>query len=162
VSARIRPARPGDREALRAAIESDATFKPDEVAVALELVDSALASAVDYELLVAADAADVAAGYVCFGRTPMTVQTWDLYWIVVHARARGQRLAGALIAALEAEVAGRGGGNIRVETSETEGYGAARSLYARAGYPEASRLEGFYAEGDALITYYKRIAAAAP
>jgi len=47
VSARIRPARPGDREALRAAIESDATFKPDEVAVALELVDSALASAVD-------------------------------------------------------------------------------------------------------------------
>lgn len=159
MTAQIRAARAGDREALRAAIESDATFKPDEIAVALELVDAALAGSVDYELLVAPDADDVAVGYVCFGRTPMTAQTWDLYWIVVHARARGQRLAGALIAAFEDVVARRGGGNIRVETSETEGYGAARSLYARAGYPEASRLEGFYSDGDALITYYKRIAA---
>jgi ribosomal protein S18 acetylase RimI-like enzyme len=160
----VRAARAADRPALAAIVSSDETFKPDEVAVALELIDAALAGSVDYELLVACEPGgdDAPLGYVCFGRTPMTARTFDLYWIVVHARARGRRVAGTLIAALEAEIAARGGGNIRVETSETEGYGAARSLYARAGYPEASRLEGFYADGDALITYYKTIAASPP
>ena len=47
---------------------------------------------------------------------------------------------------------------VRVETSETDGYGAARALYARCAYPEAVRMNDFYRPGDALIVYYKRIA----
>ena len=101
-------------------------------------------------------------GYVCFGPTPMTRATWDLYWVVVDASARGRGVARALIAAMETDLAARGGGNVRVETSESEGYGAARTLYARLGYPEAARLADFYAPGDALLVYYKRIAAAPP
>ncbi len=154
--AAIRPVEPGDRDGLLAVIGSDATFKSDEQEVALELVDSAIESTTDYEVLVAVDATGVV-GYVCFGRTPMTARTYDLYWVIVHERARGRGLAGALVAAMEASLRGRGGGQVRVETSETEGYGAARRLYARLGYPEVARLRDFYAPGDALITYYKEL-----
>jgi ribosomal protein S18 acetylase RimI-like enzyme len=58
---------------------------------------------------------------------------------------------------MEAVLRGRGGGNVRVETSETEGYGAARALYQRLGYPEVARLTDFYSPGDALLTYYKTL-----
>ncbi|HVK72956.1 MAG TPA: N-acetyltransferase [Kofleriaceae bacterium] len=153
----VRAPRPDDRDALAAVIASDATFKDEEQAVALELVDDALGGESDYELLVAEGPDGAVDGYICFGRTPMTVRTYDLYWIIVHARARGRGLARALIEAMEAELRARGGAQVRVETSETEGYGAARGLYARLGYPEVARLRDFYAPGDALITYYKEL-----
>ncbi len=143
----------GDREAIVAVIDSDHSFKADEVAVALELVDAAIAGSTDYQVRVADDGG--VCGYVCFGPTPMTLRTFDLYWVVVDARARGRGVARTLIEFMEAELRARGGGQVRVETSETEGYGAARALYARLGYPEAARLADFYTPGDALITYYK-------
>jgi ribosomal protein S18 acetylase RimI-like enzyme len=153
----VRPGAPADREALEAAIRSDTTFRADEIDVALELVDAGLAGSADYAIRVA-DVDGAVRGYLCFGPTPMTRASYDLYWIVVHAEARGRGVAGALLRAMEAELAERGGGNVRVETSETEGYGAARALYERHGYPEAARLVDFYSPGDALIVYYKRIA----
>lgn len=150
----VRALAAADRPALVEVIGSDETFKPEEVKVALELIDAAMTGSDDYEVLVADDGTGVC-GYICFGRTPMTVRTYDLYWIVVHARTRGRGAARALVEAMEAALRGRGGGQVRVETSETEGYGAARALYLRLGYPEAARLVDFYGPGDALITYYK-------
>jgi ribosomal protein S18 acetylase RimI-like enzyme len=166
MSVSVRPGVAGDRDALEAAIRSDATFRADEIDVALELVDAGLAGSSDYAIRVAELAGEGGGGarvvgYLCFGPTPMTRASYDLYWIVVHADARGRGVAGALLRAMEAELASRGGGNIRVETSETEGYGAARALYERHGYPEAARLADFYSPGDALIVYYKRVAATA-
>jgi ribosomal protein S18 acetylase RimI-like enzyme len=149
----IRPLAAGDRAALAGVIASDDTFKPEEVTVALELIDDALDGSSDYEVLVADDGGPC--GYICFGRTPMTARTYDLYWIVVHARLRGRGAARALVEAMEVVLRGRGGAQVRVETSETEGYGAARALYLRLGYPEAARLVDFYGPGDALITYSK-------
>lgn len=151
----LRAVAAADRIALADVIASDETFKPDEVAVALELVDAAIAGSADYEVRVADDGDTGVCGYICFGRTPMTERTYDLYWIVVHARVRGRGVARLLVQAMEGEVRSRGGGQIRVETSETDGYGSARAVYARLGYPEASRLPDFYSPGDALITYYK-------
>lgn len=150
----IRPARPADRAALEAVLRSDGQFRPDEIAVALELIDHAVAGTDDYLVRLAHIDADVA-GYICYGPTPMTRATWDLYWIVTHAGFRGRGVAGALVAHMEADIRERGGAHIRVETSEQESYGAARSFYDRHGYPEASRLPDFYGPGDALITYYK-------
>jgi len=157
----VRKLEPTDRASLEAALRSDGTFRDDEVAVALELIDEALAGSTDYlvrvaELDAGSDAARVA-GYICFGPTPMTAATYDLYWIVVHADARGRGVAGALIETMERELAARSATAVRVETSQTEGYGAARKLYARHDYPEAARFSDFYAPGDDLIVYYKRL-----
>jgi len=162
----IRSPRPDsdDRARLEAALRSDTTFLEEEVAVALELVDRALESHADlvacehdYTVLIADLSGFPVAGYICFGRTPMTEGTWDLYWVVTHAEARGRGIARSLIRAMELEVADRGASAIRVETSQKESHGAARRLYDRLGYPEHARFPDFYRVGDDLIVYYKRL-----
>jgi ribosomal protein S18 acetylase RimI-like enzyme len=152
----VRAGRRGDRDALEAVIRSDATFKPPEVAVALEVIDGALGGDPDYQLRVIEDGGAIA-GYLCYGRTPMTERTFDLYWVCVDAAARGRGLAAALVAAMEVEIRSTGGGSIRVETSLTDGYGAARRLYEKLGYPLLAQLPDFYSPGDDLLTYYKRV-----
>jgi len=157
VPIRIRPLKPSDRAGLEAALRSDDTFKEVEIAVALELIDDATENRdKDYWIRVACDGDDLA-GYICFGPTPMTASTYDLYWIVTHAAHRGKGVAGSLINAMEAELRGISATAIRVETSQTEGYGAARTLYAKYDYPETARLPDFYRPGDDLIVYYKRL-----
>ncbi len=155
----IREIADGDRDALEAALRSDETFRADEIDVALELIDDALKGSDDYWVRVATDPeVPVAiAGYICYGPTPMTESTYDLYWIVTHVQARGRGVAGALIQHMEQDLRSHDATGIRVETSQMEGYGAARKLYARWDYPEASRLTDFYKKGDDLITYYKRL-----
>jgi len=153
----IRKPAPPDRAGLEAALRSDGTFRADEVAVALELIDAALEREGDYRLRVAEVERSAIAGYICFGPTPMTAGTYDLYWVVTHAEWRGRGIARALIAAMESELRTAGATSIRVETSQTEGYGAARNLYVACDYPQAARFAEFYGPGDDLIVYYKRL-----
>ncbi len=153
----VRTLAPGDRPALKALLMAEGAFRDDEVAVALELIDEALAGADSgYWVRVAELGAEVA-GYICYGPTPMTEATYDLYWLVVGAQFRRRGVARALARAMEGDLSARGGGSVRVETSDTEGYGAARRLYEALGYPMACRLADFYRPGDDLIIYYKRL-----
>jgi len=158
MSAQLRSLKSDDRPTLEAILRSDTTFRDDEVAVALELVDDALGDEnSDYWFRIA-ELDGEAAGYICFGPTPMTDCTFDLYWIVVHASFRGKGIARTLISDMEAALLERGPkAQIRVETSQSEGYGAARKLYERAGYPETARFADFYSEGDDLIVFYKSL-----
>ncbi len=131
----------------------------DEVSCAIELVDSALSDPTrsgDYRVLLAARGAAVV-GYVCYGPTPMTVGTWDLYWLATDPDHRGQGIAGALCRQMEQEILATGGRLIRVETSTTDGYGAAHRFYQGHGYPEACRIPDFYKPGDDLIIMIKRL-----
>jgi ribosomal protein S18 acetylase RimI-like enzyme len=153
----IRALRPDDRPYLVDALRSDDTFNPEEIAVALELIDNALEHGQDYAVRVAHLDSRPAAGYICYGRTPMTAATYDLYWLVTHARARGRGVASALVRSMEEELRRAGARSVRVETSQKETYGAARGLYDRMGYPVVARLTDFYRTGDDLIIYYKRL-----
>ena len=154
----IRGLRPSDRARLIAALESDATFSEVEVDVALELIDNALEHGERDYVVRVADLPDFwVAGYICFGRTPMTDTTWDLYWVVTHAQARGRGVARALIQAMEAELRAHPNVAVRVETSQQESHEAARRLYDSLGYPEVARFPDFYRAGDDLIVYYKKL-----
>ena len=155
---KIRSPLPPDREAI-AALITEGPFRPEEITCALELLDAALGRADTYEsLIVEDDAAGVPAplGYVCFGATPMTEATFDVYWIVVAPRARGQGLGRALLAETERVLADRGAHTIRIETSSLEGQGGAVRFYERAGYVRVGFIEAFYRPGDDLITLAKR------
>src|SRR5262245_52560542 len=88
----IRRLHPSDRPALGQLVSLDGLFTRAEISVALELIDAALASPEgDYRVL-AAEVDGRILSYVCYGPTPMTVGTWDLYWVVTHPDARGQGL----------------------------------------------------------------------
>lgn len=132
------------------------------MACALELVEAACGAAPaehpDYRVLVADPGGEELAGYVCYGPTPMTAATWDLYWIASSPAFRGKGAGHLLLLAMEEAVRGRGGTNVRIETSSQGEYAATRSFYERHRYPEASRLRDFYKPGDDLVTLYKRLA----
>lgn len=142
-------------------------FKPDEVTVALELVDASLLDAASsgYECLVAVDAdaaptggSGVVVGYICVGPTPMTEATWDLYWIAVDPAAQGQGIGRKLYAAFVERVLPRGARQVRIETSSKESYAATGGFYERLSFTIDGRLRDFYADGDDLLIFYRRIA----
>lgn len=100
---------------------------------------------------------DLVLGYVCFGPTPMTQGTFDLYWIASSPDARGQGVGAALVSAMEVELRGRGARLVRVETSAQEAYGTTRGFYAAMRYEEEARIRDFYRVGDDLIILGKRL-----
>ena len=134
-------------------------FRAEEVACALELLAAVLDPPPDntYQAVVGVDEHDVPRCYACFGKTPMTEATYDLYWMVTEAAMRGQGLGAHLLAALEGILASAGALTLRIETSSLEGNGGARRFYERCGYTVAGIINDFYRQGDDLITLVKRL-----
>lgn len=149
----------GDREAVEAMTRRSESFRPAEVAVAMDVFDSALGigkkADPDYELAgVEIDGA--LAGWACWGPTPCTLGTFDLYWIVVDRSLRGKGIGSALIEEMERRVTGRAR-LIVIETAGKADYAGTRAFYERQGYRIASTVSDYYAEGDDLVVYVKRV-----
>jgi ribosomal protein S18 acetylase RimI-like enzyme len=153
----IRPLQQPDRLQLAELLARIETFSPLEVECALELIDLALTPTnKDYQVLVAMRD-DHVVGYVCYGPTPMTDGTFDLYWIASSPEVRGQGVGAALVSAMEGDIRRRKGRLIRVETSAMEAYGPTRGFYAAMQYREESRFRDFYKVGEDLIILAKRL-----
>ena len=128
-------------------------FDDADRAVATELIDAALAGSPDYQLLVDPEAR----GYLCYGPTPMTLGTFDLYWIAVHPRARRAGVARELLRHLDEALRERGARMVRVETNSNAVYEPTRAFYDRNGFREEARLRDFYKPGDDLVIYVRRL-----
>jgi ribosomal protein S18 acetylase RimI-like enzyme len=153
----IRPITATDREPLATLLRRIESFNAEEVDCALELIDLAkTGDHREYQVLVA-EKEGTLAGYVCYGPTPMTEGTYDLYWIASDPKFRGQGAGAALVAAMEGELRRRGARQIRIETSATEDYGPARGFYRAMKYSEEARFRDFYKVGDDLIILRKTL-----
>jgi ribosomal protein S18 acetylase RimI-like enzyme len=131
-------------------------FTADEVEVALELIDHTLAGSADYRFWVDADDArprDAVRGYICFGQTPMTRGTYDLYWIAVDPAQKGSGIGRALVHRMEEEIAAEGAHLVRVETAGLAEYAPTRAFYDRIGYEVVARIRDFYWRGNDLVIY---------
>jgi D-alanine-D-alanine ligase len=159
---------PGDRQAVRELLESSGYFYPEEVEVAVELVEERLArgDASGYQFLLAETgggepgegaAGARVAGYSCFGPIPATRGGYDLYWIAVHEEFRRERLGTELLQRSEEIIRAQGGRRIYVETSGRAQYEPTRTFYRSRGYREEAALEDFYGPGDAKIIYLKEL-----
>ncbi len=154
----LRPIHEADQAALSALLRRIEQFKPDEVAVAEELIEASIRDpqGSGYESIVAMDGNDVV-GYVCFGPTPMTAATWDLYWIAVDPDRQGQGIGKQVFQAFAEAVRSRAGRHVRIETSSQEIYAATGGFYERLGFDLAGKLRDFYAEGDDLLIFYRAL-----
>jgi ribosomal protein S18 acetylase RimI-like enzyme len=94
-------------------------------------------------------------GYVCVGKTPLTVSTWHLYWICVDPEVQGRGAGRALQSYAESFIRARGGERLVLETSGQVNYERTRRFYVRAGYSEVSRIRDFYKPGDDCIVFCK-------
>lgn len=159
---RLGPLDRRDRPRLAELLAATGAFNADEVQVALSLFDVSLDSSGsdvdDYEFLGAFEEAERRlVGYACFGATPATDGTYDLYWLAVDPAAQGRGVGTALVRAVEEKLAGRGARLLVVETSSRPDYEGTRRFYARSGYSEAARVRDFYAPADDRIVLTTRL-----
>jgi ribosomal protein S18 acetylase RimI-like enzyme len=97
------------------------------------------------------------AGWVCFGPTPCSEGTYDLYWIAVSPHCQGQGVGKALMAFAEERIRQRGGRLIIIETSGRAIYAPTRGFYLGLGYTESARVPDFYAPDDDKVVYSGRL-----
>lgn len=96
-------------------------------------------------------------GFACYGPESLTDRTWDLFWICVLPEARGKGAGRALIAEAEVQARQAGGRLMVIYTSSTPKYAPARRLYEGAGFVRVAIVPDYYAEGDDLNIYWKRL-----
>ncbi|HJR68247.1 MAG TPA: GNAT family N-acetyltransferase [Gemmatimonadaceae bacterium] len=145
-------------------------FSAAEIGIALELFDEAIAdsaghsqtalrnpqSSPDYLFLGAFTPEEVLVGYACWGPTPATDRTWDLYWIAVDTSLHGAGIGTILLEEVERRLVRQHARMLIAETSSRSDYAATRGFYERRGYREAARVRDFYAPGDDRIIFVKR------
>jgi ribosomal protein S18 acetylase RimI-like enzyme len=153
----IRPMTKKDKAAVMRILKNTPEFTPAEVVLADEVIDSYLFNPQEsgYFILVA-EVDSTIAGYVCYGPTPITEGTWDLYWIAVDHNVQGQGVGRKLMDAAEEKIKQAKGRLVIVETSSKPGYEKTNLFYQRIGYKETARIKDFYMIGDDQIIYEKR------
>jgi ribosomal protein S18 acetylase RimI-like enzyme len=154
----IRPLTSLDRPAVSEIVTLVGNFNQAEIDCALELIDIYLRDVEqrDYRVVVAEDSGPVVQSYACWGPTPLTRGTYDVYWIATHPNAQGKGFGRALMSFVELSVEHEGGRLLVVETSSKESYGSTVGFYRSLGYEEASRIRDFYDMGDDKLTFVKR------
>ena len=133
-------------------------FKPFEVVVAEEIIDSYLDDPFGsgYYILVA-EVNSTVTGYICYGPTPLTEGTWDIYWMAVTREKQGQGIGSALMKSAEKEIVRAKGRLSIIETSSTPAYEKTRHFHVSHGYEIVARVPDFYASGDDKLILQKRL-----
>jgi ribosomal protein S18 acetylase RimI-like enzyme len=134
-------------------------FDRDDQALAMELIYLALSQSgqKDYAFFIAADEEDFPIGYACFGPTPLTEGTFDLYWIAVDPACAGQGVGTRLLMAVEGEIRTQKGRLLVIETSSGRPYTLTRQFYLKNGYQLAETIPDFFREGEDRVTYVKKL-----
>jgi GNAT superfamily N-acetyltransferase len=130
-------------------------FQADEISVALEVFDAEVAGSPDY-IALGAEHDGRLAGWICWGPTPCTLGTFDLYWMAVDPALHGAGVGTALLHAMEARLAGIAR-LVVVETAGRPDYAPTRGFYEARGYRAVSRIPDFYAPGDDQVVYVKSL-----
>ncbi len=145
-----------DRSSIERLLTATGFFNPEELEVAMELVDDRLIEGEEshYRFLVAEHRSRVA-GYACWGPILGTVESADLYWIAVDPACQGLGVGRALLAESERWLAEAGRPRVWVETAGRPQYHPTRAFYLACGYHVAAELESFYAPGDDKVVFLK-------
>ena len=153
----IRSTRHGDMERILALASKTGVFTPQEVVVVKELMEIELNSRdqKDYHSFVAEVAGQVV-GFACYGPTPMTDGTYDLYWILVDPSYHHRGIGGALLQEVEKSIRGAKGRMLLADTSSSRPYLPARRFYQNHGFRKAAKVEDYYSPGDSRLTYVKQ------
>jgi ribosomal protein S18 acetylase RimI-like enzyme len=158
VTIKIRKMTKRDKAPLMSILRDTPEFTPTELVVAEELIDSYLEDPIlsGYRILVAKENASVC-GYICYGPTPLTQGTWDLYWTAVARKMRGKGIGKALWKKAEDDIKKNGGRLAVIETSSKPNYEQTRRFHKARGYENVGRIADFYAPGDDMLIYVKRL-----
>jgi GNAT superfamily N-acetyltransferase len=163
VSPHLRHLRATDRGRIEEITRAVGLFREDEIAVALEVFDAALASDTtaagavsDPYTVLGAEVDGKLAGWICWGPTPCTLGTYDLYWMAVDPALQGAGVGTALVREMEQRIAGHAR-LIVVETAGRPDYEPTRRFYEARGYRATATIRDFYAPGDDQVVFVKDV-----
>jgi ribosomal protein S18 acetylase RimI-like enzyme len=154
----IRKISPEDRDEIQRILTDTRHFNDDEIKVAMELIDIYLndEKQTDYIIyVITGDVTEKPAGYICYGRRPLTDSTYDLYWIAVDPQVHGKGTGSMLVKHMEDDLKMAGGKLILIETSGKDEYENERRFYLKNGYEVQTVIKDFYRSGDDLFVYRK-------
>ncbi|MDO8472559.1 MAG: GNAT family N-acetyltransferase [Dehalococcoidia bacterium] len=146
-----------DKPAVMELLRATSEFMPQEVLVAGEVIDCHLEDPVrsGYDVYVAT-VSGVLQGYVCYGLTPLTESTWDIYWIAVSSELQGHGIGRRLMSWAECRIEEGGGRMVLVETSSKPDYEKTRRFYRSLNYDAICEIADFYAPGDGKVVFQKK------
>jgi len=132
-------------------------FRHEEMLIAEEvLTDAANKGQAGHYQSYVLDAGGKPVGWVCWGPTPCTVGSFDIYWLGVDPACQGLGYGKKLMEFAESSIRNAGGRLYIVETSGRESYLPTRAFYEKIGYTAAACVKDFYAAGDDKIIYTKQ------
>ncbi len=152
----LRPLTVDDRSAIEAFSRAIPLFGPDEVEIALEVLDASFKPGQKDYVTLGAELDGKLAGWICWGPTPCTLGTYDMYWIAVDPSVQGAGVGSLLVTEMENRLAGQAR-LIVVETGGRREYGPTRAFYMGRGYKIAARVPDFYAPGDDQVVFIKTL-----
>lgn len=154
----IRATIPADTPALLELAEATRVFKPLEIVALREVLDDyhdhnraqghhSVTEESDGQIL----------GFAYYAPAAMTDRTWYLYWIAVRKSEQARGVGGTLLRHAEAEIARERGRIFLIETSSLPHYELTRRFYQKHGYEQGAVLRDFYADGDDMVVFRKRL-----
>jgi ribosomal protein S18 acetylase RimI-like enzyme len=148
-----------DRARLLSMLIRTQAFTSEEMSVAMELIDIVLKDRIqkDYQIQCMVDDQDQPIGYICYGPTPMTQGTFDLYWIAVDPDSQKQGIGSKLLNFLEKLLRELKGRMMLADTSTIPQYERTRRFYVNNGFQEVARIPDYYHPGNDRITFCKKI-----
>ncbi len=152
-----------DIPAIREILESSGYFYDFETDIALELAELNFNKGEEesgYNFLIAENEGKTIA-FACYGKTPCTLSSFDLYWIAVHKASMNMGLGKIMMNLIEDDVASRGGENLWIETSSRPLYESTRQFYLKINCEKIAELPDFYAPDDHKVVFLKRLSSPA-
>lgn len=154
----LRPIQPADTNALVELAAGTDYFKPLEIDALREVFEDFYdEESGNGHLAYAEWEGPKPLGFVYFAPVPMTDGTWSLYWIAVTRELQNRGLGTNLLRFVEDEVRKRNGRLLLIDTSSIDKYESTRAFYRKRGYAVASHIPDYYADGDGLVVFGKRL-----
>jgi ribosomal protein S18 acetylase RimI-like enzyme len=151
----VTESRPDDRSGIGEIALRAKVFSAEEEQTIFELFDEYIQSPDSGYAFLSARVAQQLVGFACWGSTPLTEGTYDLYWICTDPDRYEQGVGRILFGAVETAVRSRSGRLIVIETSTAKAYLPAVRFYQRMGCRQAARIRDFYSPGEDLLIFVK-------
>jgi GNAT superfamily N-acetyltransferase len=154
----IRATIPEDTPTLVKLAEGTGVFKPHEMQALQEVLDDYHASNRDEgHRCVTYEHNGQILGFAYYAPAAMTERTWYLYWIAVGRQTQAKGIGGKLLKHVEEDIRGQRGRVLFIETSSLPHYDPTRKFYLKHNYEQEAVLRDFYAEGDGMVVFRKRL-----
>ena len=154
----IRSTSPADTETLIRLARETGVFKPLEIQALREVLDDyhATNQKLGHHSITFEQAGEIL-GFAYYAPAAMTDRAWYLYWIAVTKHTQAKGIGGKLLKHVEEDIHRLKGRMLFIETSSLPNYDLTRKFYLKQHYEQASVLPDFYADGDSLVVFRKRM-----